>query len=500
MSLALALLDHYIEYLSAPGVLATVALIVAPLFFTIYKDVSPASSKLRTDSLSGCRRFGLPDGRSNLKDQFSQSAPINDGQRPRVKALFTYPIKSCRGIELPASEIESTGLRYDRMFTFAQLHTKPAPSNSPAETSSDGEQEWRFITARELPRLALVKTELWVPDMRKQAPIQSINHTRNISDDSTEISKSRSRSRKGTVVLESAGIDAERRRKLSVPSIASDWASNGGCLIISFPYQPDFNPIGLRTETVTIRIPLAPTPERAEAKMYTSEAVTVWKDRPQATNISNEIDPSSLEKLRRFLGVRKPLALFKRDDTRLRPVTRNLPQDLADGRFEIGFSDSYCAHILNLASVRALDANLPASANMKHRLDARRFRANIYIDGAPAFEEDGWRRAALGRCIQPRMDFEGNGRGRSATSHARGVAKAEFLFGCGTSRCTLPNVDPDTGMKDKNEPYGTLMRTRKTRGEEPGAAFLGMQVLPLVEYGILSVGDEVDVLEREGDD
>lgn len=496
MSVTSAFLEHYIEYLSAPGVLLTLLLVATPLLYSIYNSsLLDSPSAQQASPIPGCRRFGLPAGQSNLKNQYDQSKP---DRAARIKALFTYPIKSCKGIELPASEVDSTGLKYDRMFTFAMLHSKQAPPGTASEPTSDWQHEWRFITARELPRLALVKTELWVPDLRKPAPTPSPGHVRHISDDTPLGDRVRSRSRKGTVVLESAGIDADRDRRQSVPFIATDWRSNGGCLVISFPFEPDFNPLGLRTETVTIKVPLAPTLERAEAKGYTSEDVTVWKDCPQAMNITNEIPPPDLEKLRYFLGVGKPLGLFRKDESHLRPVTRSLPEDLADGRFEIGFADSYSAHILNVASVRALDASLPDDASMKHRLDARRFRANIYIEGPAAFEEDGWKRAAFGRCIQPRVDFSGE-RGRSSMSAAYGdrttPSKAEFLFGCGTSRCTLPNVDPDTGIKDKNEPYKTLMRTRKTIPSEPKGAFLGMQILPLLEYGIISVGDEVEVLE-----
>jgi uncharacterized protein YcbX len=495
MSVTSEFLEHYIEYLSAPGVLLTLLLVATPLVYSIYNSSPPSPGTQQVSPIPGCRRFGLPAGQSNLKDQYSQTKP--NSHTARIKALFTYPIKSCRGVELPASEVDSTGLKYDRMFTFAQLHSKQAPPEVGSEPSPDWQHEWRFITARELPRLALVKTELWVPDLRRPAPTQPTGHVRHVSDDTPLGDRIRSRSRKGTVVLESAGIDADRGRKQSVPFIATDWRSNGGCLVIRFPFEPDFNPLGLRTETVTIKVPLAPTLERAEVKGYTSEDVTVWKDCPQAMNITNEIPAQDLEKLRYFLGVSKPLGLFRKDETHLRPVTKNLSEDLADGRFEIGFADSYSAHILNLASVRALDASLPEDAGMKNRMDARRFRANIYIEGPAAFEEDNWKRAAFGRCIQPRVGFSGE-RGRSSLSGNRTPpSKAEFLFGCGTSRCTLPNVDPDTGIKDKNEPYETLMRTRKTIPSQPKGAFLGMQILPLLEYGIVSVGDEVEVRESE---
>lgn len=500
MSSASAFLKHYVAYLSAPEVLVTLLVVVAPICYMVYhSERSFTGTSTRASPIPGCRRFGLPPGKSNLKDQFDQGPSANSKTIARVKALFAYPIKSCHGVELPASEMQNTGLKYDRMFTFAQLHSKQAPAGSASEPSTDWQHEWRFVTAREVPRLELIEPELWVPDERQQAPKQPSGHARHLSDDTTGGDRGRSRSRKGTVVLESAGIDAERRRKLSVPFIASDWPSNGGCLLIKFPYEPDFNPFGLRTQTVTIKIPLNPTSERAEAKLYTTEDVKVWKDLPHVTNVTNEIDKDSLDKLRYFLGVNKPLALFRQNDAQLRTVTRNLPENLADGRFKIGFADSYPLHFLNVASVRALDFNLPDDASLKSRLDARRFRANVYIEGPQAFEEDSWTRVACGHCTRPRLDLL-DGRGRSTdntgdhddSSHG----KAEFLFGCGTSRCTLPNVGPDTGVKDKSEPYKTLMRTRKTDENQPKAAFLGMQVIPLFDYGLINVGDEIEVLER----
>lgn len=483
MSLASEFFQHYVDYLSAPAILVTLLLVVAPICYAVYNDRSSPGSSSKASQIPGCRRFGLAAGQSNLKDRFTQGSSTSS-KTARIKALFAYPIKSCRGVPLPASEVKNTGLKYDRMFTFAQLHSK-----------QDAEDEWRFVTAREVPRLVMLETELWVPDLRTQSPK---GHVRQVSDDTSKGDRGRSRSRKGTVTLESAGIDAERRRKLSIPFIAEDWRSNGGCLVITFLYEPSFNPFGLRTEEVTIRIPLKPTPERAEAKLYTTHDIKVWKDYPQATNVTNEIDQASQDKLKKFLGVNKPLALFRQDDRQLRHVGRNLPEHLADGRFRIGFADSYPLHVLNVASVRALDAGLPDDATLKGCLDARRFRANIYIEGPPAFDEDTWKRASFGRCIQPRPDLA---RGRSVHSTEdddddSGPGRAEYMFGCGTSRCTLPNVGPDTGVKDKSEPYKTLMRTRKMDEKQPKAAFLGMQMIPLFEHGLISVGDEIEVLER----
>lgn len=64
---------------------------------------------------------------------------------------------------------------------------------------------------------------------------------------------------------------------------------------------------------------------------------------------------------------------------------------------------------------------------------------------------------------------------------------------CRTTRCKLPNVDPETGEADRNEPSTTL---RKYRIIDDGSksACLGMMVTPLGE-GEVRVGDYVEVLE-----
>lgn len=488
MSLWRALLEHYVDYLTAPGVLLTIGLVLGPILYGLYWD-SASSTSTVLNPIEGCRRFGMFDGQSNLKNQYGVSSSGSESQA-RVKALFTYPIKSCGGVELPASEVDATGLKYDRVFTFAQQHSKQDASDGTASG-----HEWRFITARECPRLALLKTELWIPDLRLASSKASESHKRTTSDDSSYgIGRSRSRGRKGTVVMESAGIDRDMRRKFSMDVNASDWAANGGCLIVRFPSEPAFNPLGLRSETVTLRIPLLPTPDRAASKGYTDEKVTIWKDVPTAVNVTSEIDGVALEKLKHFLGISKPLALFRRDESALRSVTRNLPEDLADGRFSMGFPDSYSAHILNIASVRALDVELPPHASMKGRLDARRFRANIFVEGPPAFAEDRWERASIGRCLRPQTELSRREKSVSRKFNDGTISdEAEFLFGMGTARCTLPNVDPDTGIKDRDEPYATLSRTRKVDESDPSKAYLGMQVVPLFEYGVVRVGDVVHV-------
>jgi hypothetical protein len=59
----------------------------------------------------------------------------------RVSQLFVYPVKSCRGIAVTQMPVLATGLQWDRHW----MITRP-----------DG----RFITQREVPRLALIETAL----------------------------------------------------------------------------------------------------------------------------------------------------------------------------------------------------------------------------------------------------------------------------------------------------------------------------------------------------
>jgi uncharacterized protein YcbX len=100
-------------------------------------------------------------------------------------------------------------------------------------------------------------------------------------------------------------------------------------------------------------------------------------------------------------------------------------------------------------------------------LDALRFRANIYMTGPPAFAEDSWKKAK--------------------------IAEKEYHISCRTTRCKLPNVDPETAEMDKNEPLSTLRRYRVI-DEGSKNACLGMQVSPLQD-GAVAVGDSIEVLE-----
>ena len=116
--------------------------------------------------------------------------------------------------------------------------------------------------------------------------------------------------------------------------------------------------------------------------------------------------------------------------------TGTIPAASLRGRLRVvsapghSFSDvaAKCVHIVNLESVRAL------ATIMGLPVDARRFRANIVIDGVPAWSELDW----VGKTLQ-----------------AGGATLEVFKR---TERCAATNVDPATGLRDMKIP-SLLSRT-----------------------------------------
>ncbi len=111
-----------------------------------------------------------------------------------------------------------------------------------------------------------------------------------------------------------------------------------------------------------------------------------------------------------------------------------------------------CVSLVNLASLRALEAA------MGRRLDPLRFRANVYINGLPAWAEFD----QLGASLM--------------------VGPAECRVVRRTRRCPATNVDPATARRDADVPQAL-------RGSF-GHADLGVYLQP-VGVGTVTLGDAV---------
>lgn len=402
----------------------------------LWRFVIVLSLRSRQDKPEGCLQLGL-SGKSHLTDEHDERYRVAaEGQQNgeatwRVKSLWIYPIKSCRGVELNQGTVIGTGMEYDRQFSFAQLSSKfPVSANTPQEEKA--KHTWKFMTQRSLPPMATIKTEVWVPD--PSSPTYSERH----------------------------------------PNVQS-----GGVLVIKFPRiqfdeglmgkVKDILPLVFGLPEREIHIPFNPTPEQIANNGYAIDDMEIWKDKPRSLIIaSTEKDDAWVQELRSYLGITNHLALFRvSKDDQPREVYRCAPRKEELGyQPTVGFQDAYPLHILNLASVRNVGSRLQKGAPP---LSARNFRPNIVVTGGGAYEEDCWKRIKIG-------DYE-------------------YYVSCRTVRCLLPNVNPITGERHGSEPNRTLKAFRCIDAGDPKNACLGMQMVPASEDSEIKVGDEIKVLE-----
>ena len=410
----------------------TVAALCLILFPTTFDDVPPPT---------GCRKLGLK-GASNLAgehlaqetdDKSSQKTTSHPHGGPyRVKSIWIYPVKSCRGVELYSSTVLQAGLQYDRQFSLAHRIT-------PRPNSKTGEQQspyWKFLTQRDYPLLSQVTTEMWIPDPRNS---------------------------------------------LYGPDLP--YVQSGGAVILTFPH-PCRGVSGFfrrricalfgTSPTKLAIMPFDPTPAQIADAKYTIENFTIWKDTVPALNMGVHIP----RELTEYLGFppSTEVSIFRVAEEKEREVFRCAPRkDVLGYQPVVGFADAYPVNILGVASVRALSAMQPHGSA---RLSARRFRPNILFEGARGFAEDEWKKVRV-VSAEDRKDERGR----------------EFFVCCRCLRCKVPNIEPDTGIRDRNEPDTTLRGKRNIDKGAPRLGSLGMQMVPVLKEGKVQVGDEVVVLE-----
>ncbi|KAI1083521.1 MOSC domain-containing protein [Whalleya microplaca] len=383
---------------------------------------------------------GVQGAKSNLAKQYS---PDQVDGPPRVQSLVVYPVKSCKGIEVTRSRVFPTGLQFDRLFTFAQLKS-PFPVAVDATSKEKTEHKWEFITQRQFARLATVTVDLWLPDEMKLRK-QSMK-----SKEAFLILRFpwKERGWRGVLsVIEAKlarGLSAEPEKEILLP--------------VDFPSSADIKEMG-----------------------YTFENVRIWKDTVNALNMEKELP----EELRLYLGVSNKLGIFRIDPDQLREVYRCAPLKEDAGYQPVtGFQDAYPLHLMNLSSVREFSSEVPKDDSLK-QLDVLRFRPNIIVSGAPAYDEDTWKTARF----------------KPGTSGL--YNDALFHVSCRTVRCKMPNVDPADGTRHPREPDKSLRARRAVDEGAPNMGCLGMQLTPLFDpslgddrEGWVAVGMAVEVEER----
>ncbi|KAJ0415747.1 MOSC-domain-containing protein [Aspergillus carlsbadensis] len=439
-----------LEYTQQNAAINIILAILGALFFIYWVIVRSFSNT----PPKGCRKVGLSPRQSNLNDEYdpryANGVPENstDAQgHPawRVKALFTYPIKSCAGIELDTADIVSTGFAFDRQFCFAEEVTPAAvnPANGNQGTS------WIARTLRNsgFNKLAFVHPELWVPDS-------------SIPGCSTDLEEIKSQ---GVMVIYYPHVGRNPLHSI--------------CLTLGIH-------LNLLPREASFRVPLHPV--SGSEKTYPVTPVKIWKDCPLAYDYGNHI-PDSFHRFLTQSGSEKRrdsgrITLFRVHPSNHREIFRNAPTK-KDLGFQptTGLADAYPLHLISLSSVRDVAARCASSIP---ELSIRRFRANIIIQGTGAFVEDDWKQIRISSS-EEEPTRQGNSSTNGTVIHTV----------CRTIRCKLPNVDPDTGIRHSREPDQTLRSYRVIDAGERTYACLGMQGVPAVQESRIRVGDAVSVLE-----
>lgn len=144
-----------------------------------------------------------------------------------------------------------------------------------------------------------------------------------------------------------------------------------------------------------------------------------------------------------------------------RPLKRKYAGPVSPERRHVAFTDGAPLLVLGLASIEALNARL-MEQGAPDMLDRRRFRANVWLDGLTAHEEDGWDLVQAGN--------------------------VRLGMGSLCTRCVLTTVDPDT-LQQGQEPLRVWSTYRRT-GD--GVVF-GVNATHEAP-GVIAVGDLVTVL------
>ena len=184
--------------------------------------------------------------------------------------------------------------------------------------------------------------------------------------------------------------------------------------------------------------------------------VTIFRRTPFAAASAGDEAHSWFSEL---LG--QPVRLVYGDDPYRRPAN----QDFAGPGVPLAFGDGYPVLLATEASLAALNqavAEGPRAA--EGPLPMVRFRPNLVVSGGEAWAEDGWRRLRIGEAV--------------------------FRAVKGCDRCVVAATDAETALRGK-EPTATLARHRRW----DGAVWFGMNLVPETPGAVLTVGDEVELLE-----
>jgi len=254
------------------------------------------------------------------------------------------------------------------------------------------------------------------------------------------------------------------------PRIIPESASQkDGQLEVSFPEDSGCEPFC---------IPLHPTEEILLT--WQSIDISLWgKDDIEGYVCQTNIGRSPSQILSQYVGFPVLLAM-KGPRLRICPPTHRFPNLDAPSYFQ----DGYPVLVISEESVVAMQERIRGMVGLQgvdekwssDTLQVERFRPNIIFKGAGApFIED----------VLTEFTVDSNPQSIDASPIIRLVSKC--------TRCMLPNVHPETGLRDKAVPLKVLMKHRRGLDPvQPNLACMGCNGV-FTQDGVVKVGDWIHV-------
>lgn len=233
-------------------------------------------------------------------------------------------------------------------------------------------------------------------------------------------------------------------------------------------------------KTKQISVPLYPTPDwlKENAKPV---IVNIWEYDTEAYMYT---DPQIQALFRDFIGEGKPVSLVMKDPHVPRICGGNGAPDVLGRKATVNFPDVLPLQIASASSLEELNGRLADKGHTA--ITVERFRPNIIIRGGEPWTEDSWKTVRINGSTAPGASWL-----PSAVAGVTGAIDIDVVARC--ARCQVPNVDPDSAIKDKHEPWDTLMKYRRI---DEGIKFkpcFGMLCVPRNE-GKVELGMRFEVL------
>ncbi|OOQ84398.1 molybdenum cofactor sulfurase [Penicillium brasilianum] len=294
-----------------------------------------------------------------------------------------------------------------------------------------------------------------------------------------------------SATLKEHGLDLDRRWMLvdasthefltirQIPDmtrIGTGLSADGSELIVTIPSKSTTTD---RPAMHTVRIPSHPSPEWLEANTVVAP-VKIWDNNTDGYIYGDAVNAPFSE----FMG--RPVALVYKGPTP-RVLKGNGAPELLGRVQTTGFPDVFPILIASEASLAELNTWL-------RRVDVdpitvERFRPNIIVRGEKPWVEDSWKTVRIRSSTSKSASDDGIS--QQQVNHV--PIDLDIVARC--ARCQVPNVNPDTAVKHKKQPWDMLVSYRRVDEGIKYKPCFGMLAAPRSE-GTVEVGMKLEVLEE----